>query len=341
MALAAAAGSGHRFALPAGLVPGLAVTAGVCVLAYGLRRLPGLGLFSPLILAIVAGVVVRALVPLPAAWSAGTRFAARRLLRLAIILLGAQITVAQILSLGGGGVVTVVATLAVTFAATAGLGRLVGVEPKLARLIGAGTAVCGASAVVATNAVTGADEEDVAYAVGLVTVFGTIAMLAYPLLPDLLGLDAARYGLWAGSSIHEIAQVVGATFQHGPVSGDSGTISKLGRVILLGPLVLALGALARRQARGVGGPAASVPMPWFVFGFIALAAVNSLGVLPAETKGWVQPATTALLAMGLAAMGLETRIDRLRAKGWRPFLLGALATLVAAGTSLGLIKLFF
>ena len=197
--------------------------------------------------------------------------------------------------------------------------------------------------MIATNTVTNAPDEDVAYAVACVTVFGSVAMFAYPLLPGLLHLDPHAFGLWTGASIHEIAQVVGAAFQDGQKAGEFGTIAKLSRVMLLAPMVMALGLIAARNA-GKNDPAAGVssarpPMPWFVLGFVALVGINSLIAIPAEVKVWVAAATTFLLSVALAAMGLETDIRKLAAKGLRPALLGALAFLFIAGFSLTLIKL--
>jgi uncharacterized integral membrane protein (TIGR00698 family) len=212
-----------------------------------------------------------------------------------------------------------------------------GIDPKLAQLIGAGTSVCGASAVIATNTVTDANDEDVAYAVACVTVFGSIAMFAYPTLSTLLHLDPRAYGLWAGSSIHEIAQVVAAAFQEGRQAGEFGTIAKLSRVMLLAPLVIALGVAAARRNKGPSS--ARPPMPWFVLGFIAMIALNSLVTIPPEARSVIVSVTTFLLTMALAAMGLETDIGKLYAKGLRPLVVGATASIFISLLSLTLIKL--
>ncbi len=210
-------------------------------------------------------------------------------------------------------------------------------EPRLAELIAGGTSICGASAVIATNTVTEAPEEDVAYALACVTLFGTVAMLAYPLLAGVLELAPASYGLWAGASIHEIAQVVGATFQAGQQAGEAGTVAKLSRVMMLAPVVMALGLIAARR-RGAGAGRAKAPVPWFVLGFVAVVVVNSMVPVPSEARAAAGVATTVLLSMALAALGLEASIGRLRAKGVRPLLLGGLATLFIAGFSLALVK---
>ncbi|WP_376767694.1 YeiH family protein [Mesorhizobium zhangyense] len=322
-------------------MPGLALTAIIAATGFLLREIPGVSVFSPMILAIVIGIAFHNLFGTPAMAKAGVVFSLRRVLRLAIILLGLQLTAAQIAEVGATGIAIIALTLVSTFIFTVRLGRMLGVERKLAELIAAGTSICGASAVIATNTVTRAPDEDVAYAVACVTVFGSIAMFTYPLLPGLLGLDAHAYGLWAGASIHEIAQVVAAAFQDGQAAGEFGTVAKLSRVMLLAPVVLSLGLMATRRARRKGQDqmTAKAPVPWFVLGFIAMVAFNSAVTLPTEAKGLIVMATTFMLSMALAAMGLETDIAKLKAKGFRPLVLGLAAFLFIAAFSLVMIKL--
>ena len=324
------------------ILPGLLLTSAVAASAFGLRRLPAMATFSPMILAIMIGIAFHNLVGTPAVARPGITFSLRRLLRIAIILLGLQLTITQVIEVGGRGIGIIATTLLATFVFTVWMGKWLGVDRKLAQLIAAGTSICGASAVIATNTVTNAHDEDVAYAVACVTVYGSVAMFTYPLLPGLLHLDPHAFGLWTGASIHEIAQVVAAAFQDGQKAGEFGTIAKLSRVMLLAPVVIVLGLIATRRA-GNNDPAAGVasarpPMPWFVLGFVALVGVNSLIAIPAEAKVWIAAATTFLLSVALAAMGLETDIRKLTAKGFRPALLGALAFLFIAGFSLTLIK---
>jgi uncharacterized integral membrane protein (TIGR00698 family) len=326
---------------PTALAPGLALTGGIAVLAFALRLVPGIGVFSPLILAILLGMSFHNVLGTPARAKPGVAFALRRVLRFAIILLGLQLTAQQIAEVGLTGVAVIAATLVATFAFTKWFGRLIGVERKLAELIAAGTSICGASAVIATNTVTEAHDEDVAYAVACVTIFGSAAMFLYPLLPGLLHLGPRAYGLWSGASIHEIAQVVAAAFQGGKEAGDYGAIAKLTRVAMLAPVVIALGLMASRKqsAHAPGAGRKKAPMPYFVLGFIALTLVNSLITIPAAPRDWIVLATTFLLSLSLAAMGLETDIRKLRAKGLRPFLLGAASWLFIAGFSLILVKI--
>lgn len=319
-----------------GIIPGIVLVAMITAVAFSAHNVSGFALFSPMILAVVAGMVYSNVLGTPAHAKAGIAFSQKRLLRFAIVLLGFQLTLGQVVSIGAGGVGIVAATLGATFLFTITLGRLIGVDAKLAQLIAAGTSICGASAIVATNIVTDARDEDVTYAVASITLFGTVAMLGFPLLAPVLGLDQHAFGLWAGASIHEVAQVIGAGFQNGTQSGEIATVAKLTRVAMLAPMVIALGLMARRGSRDPS--AARPPMPWFVAAFIAVVALNSLVTVPAEVKSAMALATTTMLTMGLAAMGLQADISQLRSRGLRPLALAFSAFLFIGSFSLMLVK---
>lgn len=314
------------------LLPGLFLAGGVAGLGVLLHLLPGLALFNPMILAMVLGLVLGNLRPVSARCRPGLAFAMRHLLRAGIVLLGLQLTLGQVVGVGLGGFTVIAASLAATFAFTLGLGRLLGVGRDLTTLIAAGTSICGASAIAAVNDAVRAPDEDVAYAMACVTLFGSLAVFLYPLAAGLLDLGPRAFGLWAGASIHEIAQVVAAAYQRGAEAGDFATIAKLARVMLLAPVVLLLG-LGRRGRAGRAG----LPVPLFVLGFLGLVVVNSVVPVGAGFRQGAGEATAVLLAIALAAMGLEARIGRLRARGLRPLLLGAAAFLFIAGFSLLLV----
>jgi uncharacterized integral membrane protein (TIGR00698 family) len=321
------------------ILPGLTLTAVLAFLARMLHGVHAVSGISALMLAILLGIAVRNTTGVPSAMQAGIRFSMRRLLRLAIVLLGFQISLSQVRQVGGPGFLVVLASLVCTFLFTVWLGRRLGVDPKVTELIAAGTSICGASAVVATNTVTEGNDEDVAYAIAIITALGTASILLYPLAAAAMGMPSAAYGLWTGASIHEIAQVIAAAFQGGSVSAQYGAISKLSRVMLLAPVVFTLGYLAARR-RPAGGNHAKVATPWFLMGFLAMIAVNSVGLL---TPAWTARLVTAnqyLLAVALAAMGLETSVRKLRMAGLRPFLVGSGAWCFISVLSLGLIRAF-
>ena len=325
-------------------LPGLVLTFTVAAVAFELRNLSGITALSPLIIAIVLGMVFHNTVGTPAAFKPGVTFSMRRILRFAIILLGLQLSLSQVVSVGMAGITIIALALVGTFVFTVWLGNRFGIDPKLAQLIAAGTSICGASAVIATNTVTRASDEDVAYAVASVTVFGSAAILLYPALAGFLQLTPHAFGLWAGASIHEIAQVVAAAFQNGTEAGNFATIAKLSRVMLLAPMILVLGYVVAKDRRAIDAgsvePSArrAVPKPWFVAGFVAMMLFNSLGLIPPADKAYLIQATTFLLTVALAAMGLETDVRKLKAKGWRPLLVGAGSWIFIASFSFCLIE---
>lgn len=328
-------------------LPGLVLAGLVTILAELLHGYRGFSTFNPTILALLLGLGFNALIGTPENCRPGTGFAARTLLRLAIALLGLQLALSKLVELGWSGAVIVLAVVPGTFIFTLLAGRVLGVSRELRCLIAFGTSICGASAVMAGNTVIRGSEDEAAYGVACVTIFGTLSMLLYPMMPGLLHLDAHQFGLWAGSSIHEIGQAVAAGYSNAPASGDAATLAKLSRVLLLAPVVLSVGFLVARAARrdaathqsGIGQSGfGQVPMPWFIFAFLGLAAINSLGVIPSVVQQHAPDVTGFLMTLALAAMGLNTDGAKLLRSGWRPLLLGCLASLFISGVSYALIR---
>lgn len=326
------------------LLPGLGLTALVAGLALLLNQQLGLQELNPLLLAVVLGIGIRQAVSLPSSSQPGIQFAMKRVLRLAVIFLGLRLSFGEIWAIGPMGAVLVLSTAISTYYLTNWLGSLLHVNPRLTRLIAAGTSVCGASAVVAANAVVDSSEEDVAYAIATVTGFGTLAMLTYPLIASLLELSPQIFGLWCGMSIHEVAQVIATAFQNSNQSGDLATVIKLTRVLLVIPMVLSLSYQCRseklRSSRlSNEQPPASLTIPWFVLFFCVLVVVNSLDIVPLSIKTVILAANTFLLCMALAAMGLTTSLEQLRRLGMRPIYLATLSWLFLSVTSLSMIQL--
>ncbi len=327
------------------LLPGLLRATALAACAFAIRAaIPGGGMVSPLILAIVLGLALGNTVPVTDRFRPGITFAMRHLLRLAIVLLGLQLTLRDLAEVGFGGIAILASGLVATFLVTLQAGRLLGVDRKLTELLAAGTSICGAAAIIAANTVTRASDEDVAYAIATITVFGTIAMFAIPALGFWIGLDAHDVGFWAGAAIHEIAQVGGAAFQVGEAPGEFGMVAKLGRVMMLAPVVFALAfwasARARRETSAKSNTNISVPLPWFVLGFLAMVLLNSVIDLPPVAVSSAGQISSLLLAMALAAMGLQCSLPRLFAKGWRPLALGAISTVFIALATLSMIVAF-
>lgn len=311
-------------------LPGLWLVVILTAAAYGLRNLPGLSTFSPMILGIVLGVVLCNVMPLPSRLGPGLGLAGKDLLRLAVAMLGMQVTLGQLVALGGWGLASAVIVLTATFLLTLGLGRILGVGAPLTTLIAAGTSVCGAAAIGGVNGAIRAKDEDVTYAIAAITLFGTLAMFLFPVIGQALELSETAYGTWIGLSVHEVAQVVGAGFQGGDEAGRTAVIVKLTRVILLAPLIMGLAAwyTLRPSREGAEDKTPKRPplVPWFVLVFLGLSGINSTGLIAEDLRQGMIGMTALLLTASLSALGLGTRFGRLRQLGLRPLLLCALST---------------
>ncbi len=326
------------FSQTGALLPGLALTAAIGVLAWllaGWHPVHDILRFSPLILAILLGVAVRNSVNLPARMDPGIRFGLKRVLRLAIILLGFRLSIGDVMAVGGQGIALIALVVSATFAFTVWLGRRAGLAENLVLLIACGQSICGASAVVAGDAVIGAEERETAYAVGLVTVLGTALMLLYPWLDSLLHLAPRVYAAWTGSSIHEVAQVVAAGFAVNNQVGAMASLYKLTRVAFIVPASIALLIMQARRSGGAdtGG---KLNFPWFVVGFLVSIGVHSAGIIPAPAVALIRQFDTALLVVAMAAMGLETHARAIRGLGLRPLALGLAASTFMSVLALGL-----
>jgi uncharacterized integral membrane protein (TIGR00698 family) len=321
------------------VLPGIALSLLLAVGADQIRRASGIAALNPVVVALGLGILVRALVSLPDRIKPGIAFSVRPLLRAAIVLLGFQITLRQLIDIGPGALVLAVIVVFTTLIATIALGRWLKVEPVLASLIGTGTAICGASAIVAANQVVRGRDEDVVYALAVITLCGTAAMMIDPALTRALALDARQYGLWTGTSIHEVIQAVGAASAEGAVATEVGTIAKLARVALLAPALVALGAFANRDAAAGRTGRARVPVPWFAFGFVLCSLIASTGAVPKPLLDAGRLVTPLMLGTSVAALGLSTNLRAIRDRGVRPLLLGVLSSVFIAVVALVGVKL--
>jgi len=308
------------------LAPGLSICLVIAALSITIREMTGIAALNAVVVALVLGVGLGVVIGRPASMKPGISYAVRPLLRAAIVLLGLQVTLGMLASLGVGALVLAVLVVGLTLPFTIWLGRVMGVDSTLSLLIGTGTAICGASAIVAANQVARGRDEDVTYALAVITLCGTVALILFPYLGDLMGLSARTYGLWAGAAIHEVVQAVGAAAAGGEEASQSGTIMKLARVFLLAPAVLALGWWVARSRHAEAG-SAKAPVPWFAFGFLALVVVGSTGLIPAFIVDFSRFLVPLMLAASVAALGLQTDLRALHARGAAPLLLGVASTL--------------
>ncbi|MEO3817938.1 putative sulfate exporter family transporter [Plantactinospora sp. B24E8] len=266
----------------------------------------------------------------------GLSLAAKRLMRIGIVLLGLKLSVQDVRELGWPTTLMVFAVVAATFGGTWWLGRRIGLRGDQPLLIAAGYSICGASAIGAVSAATGSDEEDAAASVALVTLCGTLAVAVLPLLQHPLGLDDVQFGRWAGASVHDVGQVVATAQSAGSAALGDAVLVKLMRVALLAPLVavVVLGLGRRRAAAGADGPVRRPSVvPLFVVGFLTMIALRSTGWLPESLLAGTALLQEILLAAALFALGSAVHLPTLARTGGRAAALGLSAWVVVAGVS--------
>lgn len=299
------------------LWPGLVLCGAITLAAWLLQVVEqsvfGRPYVEALVLALLIGVAVASMRPVDERFVPGIQFAARELLEVAVCLIGVAIDIALLRRVGlplfGGVVVIVALSLAITF----GIARAAGLRTRLAILIAAGNSICGNSAIAAVAPVIGAESEDVAAAISFTAVLGVVVVLILPLLVPVLHLSDARYGVVAGLTVYAVPQVLAATLPISAAAGAMATLVKLMRVLLLGPLVIAMGLVSHRATKATR----SQMVPWFIIGFVVFAAVRSLGWLSAEVIAVLRQMATWLTIVAMAGLGLGVDVRALRRSSGR------------------------
>jgi len=337
-----------------GLAPGLALAVSIAALASAAP-------LGPILLAILLGLALRNAIGLPPAYQAGVQLAAGPILRVGVALLGIQLSLRTLAGLGLAGVPVVVSCIAAALLLAACMTRAFGLPRRLGLLVAVGTAICGNAAIAAVAPVIGADEDETSYAVGTITLFGLIALCIHPFVARaLFDGDARLAGLFLGTAIHDTAQVAGAGLLYAehygaPVALETATLTKLVRnlfMVAVIPLIALLHRGVGPRARATSGWPLRRLLPAFVWGFLALALVRTLGDRAVEGSGgsldsatWTaavrlaSAASTACLAVAMAAIGLSTRLDRLRRLGLAPLGAGLATALTVGIVSAALVRL--
>jgi len=322
----------HTRAVLPGLVLAVAVSLAAHLAAQSETVLLGRPWVDTIVLAILIGMAVRSGPTLGARWQPGIDFAAKPVLELAIVLLGASVNLGLVAAGGlrlllGIGVTVMVALTIGTL-----IGRAAGLEPKHASLVAFGNAICGNSAIAALAPIIGARREQVASAIAFTAVLGVAVVLGLPFLIPLLHLSDYQYGVVAGLTVYAVPQVLAATLPVSAMSGDVGTLVKLTRVLFLGPLLLAFSLMQGGTGRARLSPAAlTAALPWFIVGFLALATLRSLGLLGEPLTGPLRAGSHGLTVLAMAGLGLGVDVRTLRGVGHAVTLtvLSSLAVLVS------------
>lgn len=326
------------------LVPGLALCVVVAIGAAAAARLEarifGEAYVEALVLAILLGAAVRSVWEPGARWTPGIGFAARLVLEIAIVLLGASVSFAMIAQSGPKLLAAIFAVVALALAGGYAIGRLLGLTPHLAALIACGNAVCGNSAIAALAPAIRASGEEVASAISFTAALGVVVVLGLPLLMPLLGLSHSQYGVLSGLTVYAVPQVLAAAAIAGPTATQIGTLVKLIRVLTLGPIVLGASILFRERGERSGPrPGLARMAPWFIVGFLALAALRSFGLAPPAMVSAFAQISGALTVVAMAALGFGVDLRALRRVGLRASAAVTLSLILLIALSLAAIRL--
>jgi hypothetical protein len=326
------------------ITPGLAA-AGIAVL-WGFVVSWQWTSVSPLTVSLLIGALVGNLGLIPSACEPGLAFASRHILRAGIVLLGFQLSFSEVAHLGGRGFLAVITVVVVTFFGTQYIARLLGVSPGLGLLTATGYSICGISAISAMTGAVDGDQEDATYAIALVTLFGSISIFALPALGHLMNMSNVRFGMWAGSSVHDVAQVIASATTYSPQSLGPAVVVKLTRVVLLAPLV-AIYAYRHSQSQKhevphehphTGSQRLSL-LPMFIVLFLVAVSVRTTGALSTDLLDTLKHLEKILLAMALVGLGAAVNIKKLRLLGSRPLILGVCSWALVLATSVITIRL--
>ena len=303
------------------LAPGILLCVVVSVAAFfiqrGEERLFGHAIIEALVVAIVLGMIVRTVRALPPRFAPGVSFSAKEVLELAVLLLGASVDLPELLRAGPALLVGIVLIVASGLTVGYWIGRMLGLAPKLAVLVACGNAICGNSAIAAVAPVIGADAKDVASAIAFTAVLGVVMVRGLPLLIGPLALSHYQYGVLAGMTVYAVPQVIAATFPVSALAGEVGTLVKLVRVLMLGPVVLFFTLRTRKGEGRAGTTSIGRFVPWFIAGFIILAVLRSTGILPGYVAAPVRLVSGLLTILAMAALGLGVDVRSVARAGSR------------------------
>ena len=319
-------------------LPGCALALVIAAAAKLLERLEnaaGLHLIGASVIALFIGMLVNHFYPPNEATKPGIRFTSKKILKFAIILLGASLNIRTVLTVGRFSLTVMVFTLATCFGLGALIGKALGLNWKTSSLINAGTGICGGSAIAAIAPVIDATDLDIAYGMSATFLFDMVMILVFPLLGRWLGLSDAAFGLWAGTAVNDTSSVVATGYAFSEAAGNFATMVKLTRTLAIIPAVLVFTAIGvHKKKKEAAGQSAAVRVnmksvfPWFILGFLAMSALCSLGVIPAALAAGLKSASKFLMVAALAAIGLNTNFKELCRSGAKPMLHGFIISLL-------------
>ena len=314
--------------------PGFALALVIALLAKGIEALLPFDVIGASVIAMFIGMLINGYRKPGKTTAPGVKFTAKKILKFAIILLGASLNVTTILNVGRMSLTVMLFTLLTC------IGRALGLDWKLSNLISAGTGICGGSAIAAVAPVIDAKDSDIAYALSATFLFDMAMIVLFPIMGRAMGLSDMAYGLWAGTAVNDTSSVVAAGYAFSEGAGDFATMVKLTRTLAIIPTVVVFSFVSmhlRKKEAAASGGAVQIRwrsvFPWFILGFLAMAVLSSVGVIPAATAAALKKVSKFLMVTALAAVGLNTSFAEMKKSGAAPmvhgFLISALVVLVA------------
>ena len=325
------------------MLPGCAIALVIAVVAKFLEQLEesvGLHLIGASVIAMFIGMIVNRFYAPNDKTKPGIKFTSKKILKFAIILLGASLNITTVLTVGKFSLTVMLFTLATCFGLGYVIGKALGLDWKTSSLINAGTGICGGSAIAAIAPVIEATDMDIAYGMSAMFLFDTIMVVVFPLLGRAMSLSDAAFGLWAGTAVNDTSSVVATGYAFSEAAGDFATMVKLTRTLAIIPTVVVFSFVSmhlRKKEAAASGGAVQIKwksvFPWFILGFLAMAVLSSVGVIPAAAAAALKKVSKFLMVTALAAVGLNTSFAEMKKSGAAPmvhgFLISALVVLVA------------
>lgn len=324
------------------LVPGFAAALIIAAISKLIESILPIHLIGASVIALFIGMIINHFWKPNDTFSVGLKFTSKKILKFAIILLGASLNIKIVLEVGKMSLCVMAFTLFTCFGVGYFVGRALKINWKLSNLISAGTGICGGSAIAAIAPVIDADDSDIAYAMSATFLFDMAMIVLFPIMGQAMGLSDMAYGLWAGTAVNDTSSVVAAGYAFSEAAGDFATMVKLTRTLSIIPTVIAfalINARIKRKEAGAGGAAVKAKLgltkiiPWFILGFLALAVINSFGVIPQAVSSGMKDVSKFLMVSALAAIGLNTSFKDMKKSGFAPmlhgFIISALVVVVA------------
>lgn len=324
------------------LVPGFALALVIAAVAKLTESLMPVHLIGASVIALFIGMIINHFRKPDELFSPGLKFTSKKILKFAIILLGASLNIRIVLEVGKMSLCVMVFTLLTCFGIGHFVGRALKINWKLSNLISAGTGICGGSAIAAIAPAIDADDSDIAYAMSATFLFDMAMIVLFPIMGQAMGLSDMAYGLWAGTAVNDTSSVVAAGYAFSEAAGDFATMVKLTRTLSIIPTVIAFALISahlKRKEAGAGGETVKAKfsltkiIPWFILGFLALAVINSFGVIPEAVSSGMKDVSKFLMVSALAAIGLNTSFRDMKKSGFAPmlhgFIISALVVIVA------------